>query len=89
VSEASLESELYRLIVTQNAYFEEEGSYARDLEDLDFTPGPGVRLELLQGGATGFSAIATSGNAECAVFSGEVRPPRGYVSIPETPACRN
>jgi hypothetical protein len=88
VGNASLESELSRLIVSQGAYFEENGYYAGDLGSLDFTPGSGVRIDILQGDSDGFSAIAKSGDAECAVFSGDVRAPRGYVSIPDRPACR-
>ena len=88
VNTASLQSELSRLIVSQKAYYEENGYYSGDLGSLDFTPGSGVRIDLLQGDSDGFSAIARSGDAECAVFSGDVRAPRGYVSIPDRPACR-
>jgi hypothetical protein len=88
VSTASLESELSRLIVSQKAYYEENGYYSGDLESLGFTAGSGVRIDVLQGDSDGFSAIARSGDAECAVFSGDVRAPRGYVSIPDRPACR-
>jgi len=88
VGTASLESELYRLMVSQGAHFEETGSYARDLESLDFEPGSGVKIDLLQADGNGFSAIATSGEAECAVYSGGVRSPRGYVSLPDRPSCR-
>jgi hypothetical protein len=88
VGTASLESELYRLMVSQAAHFEETGLYARSLEGLDFVPGSGVRIVLIRADGDGFSAIATSGEAECAVYSGDVRSPRGYVSLPEQPACR-
>lgn len=88
VSTASLQSELSRLIVSQKAYYEENGYYAGDLGSLGFTAGSGVRIDVLQGDSDGFSAIAKSGDAECAVFSGDVRAPRGYVSIPDRPACR-
>jgi hypothetical protein len=88
VGTASLESELYRLMVSQGAYFEENGTYARDLESLDFEPGPGVGIDLIEGGSDGFSAVARSGDSECAVYSGPVRAPRGYLSLPDRPACR-
>lgn len=88
VGTASLESELYRLMVSQGAYFEENGTYARDLESLDFEPGPGVGIDLIEGGRDGFSAVARSGDSECAVYSGPVRAPRGYLSLPDRPACR-
>jgi hypothetical protein len=88
VGTASLESELYRLMVSQAAHFEETGYYAKSLPSLDFVPGSGVRIDLIRADGDGFSAIATSGEAECAVYSGEVRSPRGYVSLPERPACR-
>ena len=88
VSTASLESELSRLIVAQKAYYEENGYYSGDLGSLGFTAGSGVRIDVLQGDSDGFSAIARSGDVECAVYSGDVRAPRGYVSIPDRPACR-
>jgi len=88
VSTASLQSELSRLIVSQKAYYEANGYYAGDLGSLGFTAGSGVRIDLLQGDSDGFSAIAKSGDAECAVYSGDVRAPRGYVSAPDQPACR-
>ena len=89
VSTASLTSELSRLVTTQKAYFEANDNYAADLGSLDFTPGSGVRVDLIQGDSDGFSAIAKSGDAECAVFVGDVRSPRGYASSPGVPACRN
>ena len=89
VSTASLTSELSRLVTTQKAYFEANDYYAADLGSLDFTPGSGVRVDLIQGDSDGFSAIAKSGDAECAVFVGDVRSPRGYASSPDVPACRN
>ena len=89
VSTASLTSELSRLMTSQGAYYEANDYYAADLGSLDFTPGSGVRLDLIQGDTDGFSAIAKSGDAECAVFVGEVRSPRGYASSPGVPACRN
>lgn len=88
VGTASLESELYRLMVSQGAYFDENRRYTRDLESLDFTPGSGVRIDVIQADADGYSAIARSGDAECAVYSGGVRSPRGYVGLPDRPACR-
>ena len=89
VSTASLTSELSRLVTTQKAYFEANDYYAADLGSLDFTPGSGVRVDLIQGDSDGFSAIAKSGDAECAVFVGDVRSPRGYASSPDVPARRN
>ena len=88
VSTASLESELYRLVTAQKAYFEANDYYASDLESIDFTPGSGVRIDLIQGDSDGFSAIAKSGDAECAVYVGDIRSPRGYASSQEVPACR-
>lgn len=89
VSTASLESELYRLVTVQKTYFEANDYYAADLGSLDFTPGSGVRIDLIQGDSDGFSAIAKSGDAECAVYVGDIRSPRGYVASQEVPACRS
>lgn len=89
VSNASLESELSRLVTAQKAYFEAKDYYAADLGSLDFKPGSGVRVDLIQGDSDGFSAIAKSGDAECAVFVGDIRSPRSYATSQEVPACRN
>lgn len=89
VATASLESELSRLVTAQKAYFEANDFYAADLGTIDFTPGSGVRVDLIQGDSDGFSAIAKSGDAECAVFVGDIRSPRGYATTQEVPACRN
>lgn len=89
VSNASLEYELSRLVTAQKAYFEANDYYAADLGSIDFTPGSGVRVDLIQGDSDGFSAIAKSETGECAVFVGDVRSPRSYASSQEVPACRN
>lgn len=89
VSNASLEYELSRLVTAQKAYFEANDYYAADLGSIDFTPGSGVRVDLIQGDSDGFSAIAKSETGECAVFVGDVRSPRGYANTPEVPACRS
>ena len=89
VSNASLESELSRLVTAQKAYYEAKDYYAPDLGSLDFKPGSGVRVDLIQGDSDGFSAIAKSGDAECAVFVGGVRSPRSYATSPDVPACRS
>lgn len=88
VSRESLVSELERLSVAQGVYFDENDYYAGSIEAMGFTPAPGVRIDVIQGDVNGFSAIARSGDNECAVYRGEVRPPRGYLSAPDVPACR-
>jgi hypothetical protein len=88
-STANLEYELSRLVTAQKGYLEANGYYAADLASLEFTPGSGVRVDIIQGDSDGFSAIAKSGDAECAVFAGDVRSPRGYATSQDTPACRN
>ena len=88
-STATLQSELSRLATAQKAYFESNDHYAPDLGSLGFKPGSGVRIDLIQGDSDGFSAIAKSGDAECAVFVGGVRSPRSYATSPDVPACRS
>ncbi len=88
VGSARIQSELARLMTAQGAFFDENGYYASDLGTLDFQAAPGVRVDLIQGDRDGFSAIARSGDVECAVYSGDVRPPRGYLAAPDRSACR-
>lgn len=88
-SAPSLVSELERFAVAQNAYFEQNDYYAGSVEALGFTPASGVRIDVIQGDVLGFSAIAKSGDSECALYHGSVRTPRGYLSAPDVPACRS
>ncbi len=87
-SNQSLVSELERLSVAQRAFFDENDYYAGSLDALGFSPASGVRVDVIQGDALGFSAIARSGDNECAIYHGEVRSPRSYLSAPDVPACR-
>ncbi len=87
-SNQSLVSELERLSVAQQAFFDENDYYAGSLDALGFSQAPGVRIDVIQGDALGFSAIARSGENECAIYRGEVRSPRSYLSAPDVPACR-
>ncbi|MFO7589223.1 MAG: hypothetical protein R6X22_14345 [Gemmatimonadota bacterium] len=84
----SLVSELERFSVAQRAYFDANRQYAGSLAALGFAPASGVRIDVIQGDRLGFSAIASSGDNECAVYHGDVRSPRGYLSAPDVPACR-
>ncbi len=89
VSNQSLLSELQRLSTAQRAFFDQNEYFAADTQSLGFTPASGVRVDVIQGDTNGFSAIARSGEAECAVYSGDVRSPRSYLSAPDVAACRS
>ena len=87
-SNQSLVSELERLSVAQQAFYDENDYFGGSLDALGFSPASGVRIDVIQGDALGFSAIARSGDNECAIYHGEVRSPRSYLSAPDVPACR-
>ncbi|MFQ5890641.1 MAG: hypothetical protein ACE5JR_11395 [Gemmatimonadota bacterium] len=87
--DASLRADLARLAEAQRSYREREGRYADNLAALGFSPTAGVTVSILQGDRNGFSAIANSGDFECAVYSGSIRSPRSYVTSPDAIACRS
>ena len=87
-SEATLRSDLDDLHAAQVSFYGANGSYTNQLGELEFWPSPGVEVSIVQGDRRGFSAIAATGDSECAVFGGEARPPRSYVTQPGLVGCR-
>lgn len=85
---ATLRSDLRMLAGEQEEFAAENGYYAARLVDLGFTPSSGVRLSIIQGDRNGWSATAASGDAECAMYAGDVRSPRGYLTEQGRVACR-
>ncbi len=86
--EATLRTDLGSLHAAEERYFAANARYTNRLNQLDFAASPGVDVSIIQGDRRGYSAIATGGDRECAVFGGEARPPRGYVSQPGRVSCR-
>jgi len=87
-SATRLRSELLNLADSEHSYQGREGRYADNLGALGFTPTSGVSLFIIQGDRSGFSAIASSASSECGIYSGSVRPPRGYLAAPDVVSCR-
>lgn len=87
-SEATLRSDLDALQVAEQVYFADNGRYTNQLGELEFYPSPGVEVSIVQGDRRGYSAIAATGDSECAVFGGESRPPRSYVTQQGLVGCR-
>jgi len=72
---ASLKSDLRNLAVAQEAYFQEENTYAPSLGDLPLRPSSGVVLTITQATTSGWSARAThhaSSPLVCALYFGSV-----------------
>ena len=88
VRESTLISDLRRLWDRQAAYLEADSSYSYDLEALGFTASRGVRVDVLEATAEGFSAIASGGGHECVLYEGAARPPRSYAQVAGDVACR-
>ncbi len=86
--EATLHTDLRSLHAAEERYFAANARYTNRLDQLDFAASPGVDVSIIQGDRRGYSAIATADGRECAVFGGEARPPRGYVSQPGRVGCR-
>ncbi len=85
---ATLRTDLGSLHAAEERYFAANARYTNQLDKLDFAASPGVDVSIIQGDRRGYSAIATGDGRECAVFGGEARPPRGYVSQPGRVGCR-
>ncbi len=87
-SEATLRSDLDALHAAQVSFYSANDRYTNQLEELAFSPSPGVEVSIVQGDSRGYSAIAAAGDSECAVFGGGARPPRSYVTQPGLVGCR-
>lgn len=85
-----LRSDLRMLAGAQEEYRTDNGYYAARATDLGFTASPGVRVSIIQGDRSGWSAVAasTSTDDECAMYAGDVRSPRGYLTSPGQAMCR-
>jgi hypothetical protein len=86
--EATLRSDLLRLASAQEDYETANGYYAARATDLGFTASAGVRIDVIQGDRNGWSAVASSGDAECGMYEGDIRSPRGYLTEAGTVMCR-
>ncbi len=88
--ETTLRADLRNLADAQEEFRAERGYYAGRANDLAFTASPGVRVDVIQGDRAGWSAVASSAasDAECAMYQGEVRSPRGYLTESGVIDCR-
>ena len=84
----ALRADLDRLAAAQASYRADNRFYATRAADLGFTASSGVRVDIIQGDRSGWSATASSGDAECAMYEGDVRSPRGYLTEAGRAACR-
>lgn len=72
---ASLKNDLRNLAVAQEDFFYSEGGYTKDLTKLHYNSSPGVKVEVVEASADGWSAKATHPQAyplTCAIFWGPV-----------------
>jgi len=86
----ALRSDLRMLAGAQEEYMADNGFYAARATDLGFTASPGVRVSIIQGDRNGWSAVAasTSTDDECAMYAGDIRSPRAYLTSPGQAMCR-
>lgn len=87
-SEATLRFDLEDLHAAQVSFYASNDRYTNQLDELTFSPSPDVEVSIVQGDRRGYSAIAATGDSECAIFGGEARPPRSYVTQPGLVGCR-
>lgn len=88
--QATLRSDLRMLAGAQEEFMADNGYYAARTSDLGVTASAGVRLDIIQGDRNGWSAIAASTvtDDECAMYAGDVRSPRTYLTSPNSAMCR-
>lgn len=88
--QATLRSDLRMLAGAQEEFRADNGYYAARRSDLGFSASAGVRVDVIQGDRNGWSAVAasTATDDECAMYAGDVRSPRGYVTAPGSAMCR-
>ncbi|HVG43163.1 MAG TPA: hypothetical protein VM890_00480 [Longimicrobium sp.] len=63
--------------------------YARTLAEMPFVADSGVVLTFHPSGPEGYSAVAWFNGRECAIFRGNARPPRPYVTEVSKVECRS
>ena len=86
---ALLTADLNRLNAQQADYASDNGRYAATLDALGFAASDGVQVSVIEADDRGYSAIASDGKNECAIYVGKVRAPRGYVTGPDAVFCRS
>lgn len=76
---AQMQSSLKTLVSAQESYFEENTSYATDVNDLEFNQTPGVTIMITETDPNGWSAKASHASVteECGFYIGNVSPPAG------------
>ncbi|MFW6039550.1 MAG: hypothetical protein ACOC9N_00565 [Gemmatimonadota bacterium] len=86
----TLRADLRELADAQESFRTERGYYAARTSDLVFAASPGVRVDVIQGDRAGWSAVAssTASDAECGMYQGNVRSPRGYLTESGAIDCR-
>ncbi len=83
-----LTADLNRLADAEQSYKGSKGTFTDNLSALDYQPSDGVSVSVLESDQRGFSALANDDKNECAIYVGEVRPPRSYVQGPGSVYCR-
>jgi ABC-type transporter MlaC component len=70
--EAAMRSDLRNLATAQEIYLSGHATYSASLQDLTYSPSPGVRLEIIVASGTGWRAVAhhETGTAECRIGVG-------------------
>jgi len=74
---ASMKSELRNLVLAQESYFTDSGTFATSLPSTLFEVTPGVQITILAASDSGFRAVAshTITDRQCAIYVGPVGQP--------------
>jgi len=89
--EAEMRSTLRNLVMAQEMYFADHGSYTRSLGALTYYTPPGVSVEVIEAGRGGWRAVArhAEASAECRIAVGSAATPGGVAREPRCYANGN
>ncbi len=76
---SSISQDFRNLGAAQERHFQANMEYAQDLQVLDFSPSPGVQVEVTEATSDGWAAVGThdalAGDQGCGIYLGEAQPP--------------
>lgn len=75
------------ILVRQERFKSRNGRYASTLTELGYSNTSGLEATLTSPNSTSYAVVARHEGVECAVYVGEVAPPRPYVERPSAVRC--
>lgn len=80
-------SAVRQIFVRQERFKSQNGRYASTLSELGYSNTSGLQATLTSSNATSYAVIAEYQGTECALYVGDIAPPRPYVERPSAVRC--